>query len=185
MLKPARRLRRAVLVATMSLLAAAALSVTLVPAAQARTYRVSTEGGFVVRVGPLKVKSHPYLRDAVRAFGQPTSVRPGNGYCRARWRALGLTATFTSFGGISDFCGQGFFQAAVLRSSVWRTWAGLRVGMRSTRISDLHHDAEFIAGKWVLATQDVYGSDPSPTVSAIVSRGRVAALSLWVGGAGD
>jgi hypothetical protein len=167
------------------LLIAIAVSAISASDAGAKTLRITTEGGFVVRMGPLKVKSHPYLRDAVAAFGRPASVRPRRGFCTARWSAPRLTATFTSFGGISDFCAQGLLQAAVVRSSAWQTWAGLRVGMRSARIPELHHNAQFSDGKWVLATQDLYGSEPSPTVSALVRGGHVTALSLWVGAAGD
>jgi hypothetical protein len=170
---------------TILLLIATALFAVPAQAAPAETYGITTQGGFVVRMGPLRVKSHPYLRDAVAAFGQPTSVTPERGVCTARWSALRLTASFTSFGAVSDFCRQGLLQKAVVRSAVWRTWAGLRVGMRSTRVPELHHDAEFSGGKWVLATQDVIGSGPSPTVSAFVRAGRVNALSLWVGSAGD
>lgn len=150
-----------------------------------RTYAITTERGFVVRLGPLRVKTHPLLTDAARAFGSPTSTTPVSGACKVAWSALKLRATFTSFGGTSDYCGEGFFQSAVVRSSVWRTWAGLRVGMRSSRVPELHHNATFERGKWVLATQDVYGPEPSPTVSALVRNGRVVALSLWVGAAGD
>ena len=57
--------------------------------------------------------------------------------------------------------------------------------MRSSRVPPLHHNARFQRGKWVLATQDVFGSEPSPTVSALVRDGRVVALSLFVGRAGD
>jgi hypothetical protein len=166
------------------LVAAATLAFAAGQAA-AKTYRITVERGFVVRMGPLKVKSHPYLRDARAAFGRPASVRPGRGVCTVRWSALKVTAKFTSFGGIADFCGQGLFQTAVLRSSVWQTWAGLRVGMPSTRVRELHHNAKFTGGKWVLATESVFGAGPSPTVSALVSSGRVTALSLWVGQAGD
>jgi hypothetical protein len=159
--------------------------VALPAAAGARTYTITTERGFVVRMGPLRVKSHPYLRDAAAAFGRPGSVRPGRGACTARWPALKLKALFTSFGAVDDFCAQGLLQTAVVRSRVWRTWAGLRVGMPSARVRELHHNARFADGKWVLATQTVYGPEPAPTVSALVGGGRVRALSLWVGGAGD
>jgi hypothetical protein len=57
--------------------------------------------------------------------------------------------------------------------------------MRSSRIPELHPDAEFTRGKWVLATQSVFGSEPSPTVTAHVRGGRVRALSLFIGAAGD
>jgi hypothetical protein len=42
-----------------------------------------------------------------------------------------------------------------------------------------------VGGKWVLATQSVFGNDPAPTVSAHVRGGRVRALSLFIGAAGD
>jgi hypothetical protein len=155
------------------------------PAAGARTYRISTDDGFVVRLGPLNVKRAPYLRNARAAFGRPSRVRPVRGACKVRWGRLRLDATFTSFGGVTDFCRQGFLQTAVLRSSVWRTWAGLRVGMASSRVRELHRRARFERGKWVLASQTRYGPEPSPTVSALVRDGRVVALSLWVGAAGD
>jgi hypothetical protein len=166
-------------------LVATAVSLLSAGAAEARTLRIATEDGFVVRMGPLKVKIHPYLRDATAAFGRPSSVTAGRGVCRARWSSLRLTATFTSFGAIRDFCAQGLLQTAVVRSPAWQTWAGLRVGARSARIPELHHNAQFSDGKWVLATQDTYGEEPSPTVSALVRGGRVMALSLWVGAAGD
>jgi hypothetical protein len=164
-----------------------ALVVALVPAAacaRSLTIRVNSDG-FVSRLGPLHPLRHPFLRDARAAFGTPTSVRASRGECRARWAPLRLKTLFTSFGGISDFCGEGRLQTAVVRSRVWRTWKGLRVGMRSSRIPVLHPTAEFTRGKWVLATQSVFGNDPAPTVSAHVRGGRVRALSLFIGAAGD
>ena len=164
-----------------------ALVVALVPAAasaRSLTIRVNSDG-FVSRLGPLHPLRHPFLRDARAAFGTPTSVRASRGECRARWAPLRLKTLFTSFGGISDFCGEGRLQTAVIRSRVWRTWKGLRVGMRSSRIPELHPAAEFTRGKWVIATQSLFGSEPAPTVSAHVRGGRVRALSLFIGAAGD
>jgi hypothetical protein len=164
-----------------------ALVVAIVPAAasaRSLTIRVNSDG-FVSRLGPLHPLRHPFLRDARAAFGTPTSVRASRGECRARWAPLRLKTLFTSFGGISDFCGEGRLQTAVIRSRVWRTWKGLRVGMRSSRIPELHPAAEFTRGKWVIATQSLFGSEPAPTVSAHVRGGRVRALSLFIGAAGD
>ena len=164
-----------------------ALVVAIVPAAasaRSLTIRVNSDG-FVSRLGPLHPLRHPFLRDARAAFGTPTSVRASRGECRARWAPLRLKTLFTSFGGISDFCGEGRLQTAVVRSRVWRTWKGLRVGMRSSRIPELHPAAEFTRGKWVIATQSLFGSERAPTVSAHVRGGRVRALSLFIGAAGD
>jgi hypothetical protein len=162
-------------------------ALALLPAAapaRSLTIRVDSRG-FVSRLGPLHPLRHPFLRDARAAFGTPTTVRASRGECRARWGRLKLKALFTSFGGISDFCRDGRFQTAVVRSRVWRTWKGLRVGMRSSRIPELHPNAKFERGKWVLASQSVFGNDPAPTVSAHVRGGRVRALSLFIGAAGD
>lgn len=171
-------LRRAVLLAVV---------VALLPAAaQARSLTIKVDSrGFVSQLGSLHPLRHPFLRNARAAFGVPTTVSPSRGECRARWAKLRLKALFTSFGAISNFCRDGRFQTAVVRSRVWRTWKGLRVGMRSSRIPELHPNAEFTRGKWVLATQSVFGAEPSPTVTAQVRGGRVRALSLFIGAAGD
>ena len=167
-------------------IAATAVLTLPVAAPAATTYRIAVDKqGFAVRLGPLRANSHPHLRDAVSVFGAASSVRPGRGVCTARWNRLGLKALYTSFGAVEDFCEDGFLQSATLRSRIWRTWAGLRVGMRTSRIRRLHHNATFERGKWVLATQDVFGSEPSPTVTALVRNGRVSAFSLFVGRAGD
>ena len=125
-----------------------AVVVALVPAAaQARPLTIRVDArGFVSRLGPLHPLRHPFLRDARAVFGTPTAVRPSRGECRARWARLKLKALFTSFAAISDFCRDGRFQTAVVRSRVWRTWKGLRVGMRSSRIPVLHPNAEFTRG---------------------------------------
>jgi hypothetical protein len=167
------------------LLAAAIAALVAVPA-QARSLTIKVDSrGFVSRLGPLHPLRHPFRRDARAAFGRPTSVRPSRGECRVRWARLRLKALFTSFGGIADICAQGRFQTAVVRSRMWRTWKSLRVGMRSSRIPELHPNATFERGKWVLATQTLFGPDPSPTVTAHVRGGRVRALTLFVGAAGD
>jgi hypothetical protein len=167
-------------------LAAACAVAAVAPAAEAATYRIGIDRqGFVNRLGPLRPHSHPYPRDARAALGTPSSQKAGRGVCRLRWSRLKLSALFTSFGGISDFCRDGLFQSAVVRSRIWRTWEGLRVGMRSSRVPELHRGARFERGKWVLASQTVFGSEPAPTVSALVRRGRVTALSLFIGSAGD
>ena len=156
------------------------------PAAEATSYRITVDRqGFVNRLGPLRTHSHPHPGDARAAFGRPSSQRAGRGVCRVKWSRLRLSTLYTSFAAITDFCRDGFLQTAVVRSRIWRTWKGLRVGMRSSRVRALHRDARFERGKWVLATQSVFGSEPAPTVSALVHGGKVTALSLFVGAAGD
>jgi hypothetical protein len=170
---------------TAALLTLAACLLTTAPAA-AKSYTIRLDSrGFVSRLGPLRPQAHPFPRDARAVFGRPSSQRPGRGTCRLTWAALKLSALFTSFAAISDFCRDARLQTAVLRSKVWRSWKGLRVGMRSSRVRELHPNARFERGKWVLASQTVFGGEPSPTVSALVHGGHVTALSLFVGAAGD
>jgi hypothetical protein len=170
--------------ALLTLLATSALAAA--PATAATTYRIGVDSrGFVNRLGPLKPQSAPFPRDARAAFGRPSSQRAGRGTCTLRWSRLKLKVLFTSFAAITDFCRDGRIQTAVARSAVWRTWKGLRVGMRSSRVREMHRSARFERGKWILASQTVFGSEPSPTVSALVRDGRVTALSLFVGSAGD
>jgi hypothetical protein len=167
-------------------LAVAVASLLTVAPAGSKSYTIKVDSrGFVSRLGPLRPQTHPFPRDARAAFGRPSSQRTGRGTCRPKWAALKLSALFTSFAAISDFCRDARLQSAVLRSKLWRTWKGLRVGMRSSRVRELHVNARFERGKWVLASQTLFGSEPSPTVSALVHDGRVIALSLFVGAAGD
>jgi hypothetical protein len=105
--------------------------------------------------------------------------------CAVRWRRLRLVTKFTSFGGVQDFCNQGFLQTAVTHSRRWRTWEGLRVGMPTSSVRTRHPGARFRRGRWVLAAQSVIGTGASPTVEALVRGGRVSGFSIWVGGAGD
>ena len=164
------------------------IALSLVPGSSlARaTYRITTDKeGFPVRLGPLRATSGPHARDAVAAFGAASSVRPGRGICVARWNALGLKLTYTSFGAIPDFCRDVLLQTAVVRSSRWATWAGLRVGMRSSRVPALHHNARFQRGKWVLATQDVFGIEAvahgQRRQAAARSRTRSQRFALFAG----
>jgi hypothetical protein len=57
--------------------------------------------------------------------------------------------------------------------------------MPTSRVRELHRGARFRGGRWVLASESVIGTGPSPTVSALVRGGRVSGFSIWVGGAGD
>jgi hypothetical protein len=173
--------RRAALAA---LIAPALLGAAPAAANAALTIDVG-RGGFVVRLGSLDIRTGAMLADATRAFGRPSRVSPGDDVCVVRWSRVKLVTRFTSFGGVSDFCRQGFLQTAVTHSRRWRTWKGLRVGMPTSQVRERHPKARFRRGRWVLASQSVLGGTPSPTVEAMVRGGRVSGFSLWVGAAGD
>jgi len=59
--------------------------------------------------------------------------------------------------------------------------------MTSSRVADLHPSAELRRGTWWLRTAVSPFGDESeyPVVQALVSRGRVQALSGWIGAAGE
>ena len=110
------------------------------------------------------------------------------------WRRLRLRIYFANFGGVRP--GQttctssvGRAQTFVVRSSRFRTVRDLRVGQPSSSIKIKHPDAKFRpAGFWalVLATFPFGDSEePSPVLSALVTGGRVIALTGYIGGAGE
>jgi len=171
--------------AALAALIASALRCALPAGASAALTIDVGRGGFVVKLGALDIRRGAMLDDATRAFGRPSRVTPGDDVCVVRWSRLRLVTRFTSFGGVSDFCAQGFLQTAVTHSRRWRTWKGLRVGMPTSQVRERHPKARFRRGRWVLATQSVLGGGPSPTVEAMVRGGRVSGFSLWVGAAGD
>jgi hypothetical protein len=59
--------------------------------------------------------------------------------------------------------------------------------LASSTIPIKHKSAEFVNGAWwITSTIPPFGDEEEiATISAIVSGGRVRALRLWVGGAGD
>src|SRR3712207_5283745 len=128
----------------------AAVDAALAPAAaEAKTYRIAGERGLVVKLRPYRPADGPELADASAALGAPSKVDPTRGACHVTWAGLRLRALFTSFGGESDLCNDGLFQSAVVKSRMWVTWRGLRVGMASKRVPELHRNARFARGKWV------------------------------------
>lgn len=169
------------------LTAAAVIAALLVtPAASARSYRIVTSNGWIKRLGPMRL-SDPSLARAIAVFGQPSSIKPSGGSdgCRVKWPQRRMTAIFANFGG-SNACTRsgGMLQALTIRSRAWRTLGGLRVGNSTARMHRLYPDAELRRGVWELVIAQ-FGDLPVATVSALPRNGRVAALKLWVGGAGD
>lgn len=158
----------------------------LVPTASARSYRIVTSNGWITRLGPLHLND-PSLGHAISVFGQPSSIKPNGGpdACRVKWPGRRIAATFANFGG-SNACtlSGGMLQALTIRSRAWRTIGGLRVGHSTSRLHRLYPDAELRSGVWELVTAE-FGDTPVATISALPRNGRVAALKLWVGGAGD
>jgi hypothetical protein len=162
-------------------------------AAQGPSFTIRTNDGVITRIGTLRIfgRDAGTLARASAVFGRPSRIDPigdGSDACRVEWRRLRLNATFANFG-IDSACSPrgGRLQAATIRSPRFRTTRGIRVGIASSTIPIRHRSAQFVNGAWWIAsTTPPFGDEEEiATISAIVSGGRVRALRLWVGGAGD
>jgi hypothetical protein len=170
---------------------AAAAPASLRADASAHSYTIRTNQGYVARIGGFRPPRDATIAAAIRVFGRPSSQHETGGQCIVRWR-VGLRISFTNFGGIApgtSMCSPsvGLAQSFAARGSRFRSWAGLRPGMRSSRIADLHPYAQLRRGTWWLRTAVSPFGDESeyPVVQALVGGGRVRALSGWIGGAGE
>lgn len=176
---------RPVLAAVVALLVSAAAA----PAATVHTIRTNSDG-WITRIGPLRTRAEaPTLAKATAAFGMPSSLDPvgdGADACVIEWRPLRLRTTFSNFG-VGDACDEGVLQAATVRSRRFRTRRGLRVGDRSSTITEKHPNAVFRDNVWwITSAVSPFGDEERiATIAAIVQRGRVTILRLWVGAAGD
>jgi hypothetical protein len=189
-----RRLTRAA--RRCSLLASAALMLAAIPASTAgaaSSYTIETSRGFVARIGAFHPSRNPTIAAAQRVFGAPSSRKlTSDNSCLVEWRRLRLRITFANFGGHGPgqtTCSSsvGRAQSFTARGSRMRTWEGLRVGARSSTITERHHSAEFREGGWWLRTAVSPFGDESEyaVVSALVSQGRVNVLVGWIGAAGE
>ncbi len=171
---------------------AGAPAATAATQAQAASLTVVTREYFVSRIGPFRPSRDPRLSAATRALGRPSRLDLRGGTCRMTWRRLRLRIDFENFGGARP--GQttctpsvGKAQSFVARGPRIRTTENLRVGDPSSSIPEKHPDAEFRNGFWalVLATFPFGDDEEAPVVSALVSGGRVTALTGYIGGAGE
>ena len=184
-------------------LAALAASLCASPAV-ARSFTIETGSLAVSRLGPLKTTSSrtyaPTIRRAVRAFGQPSNSFNNGGGCVVKWRRLGLRMLFASFAGDPrGVCHPAVGRAqsfTIERSEKWRTWKGLRIGMRESRVLDLHPFADWFDGNrfydqgyWLRWNHSPFGDGGRyPVLAAHLKRGdegRVESFSGWIGAAGE
>jgi hypothetical protein len=165
---------------------------------------VKSIAGF--RVSPRTRRSTPTVRRVKRAFGTPASLRRGRGYsrasCTARWRRLGLTATFVNYGGHPP-CRFGYLQTARIsgpRAPRWAATIGGRPGVTSgTSLAFLEsevigEDNVFGRRLWTLSEIWVPYGDAGyiPAVSAsfsgtgrLLARNVVRGFEVYIGAGGD
>jgi hypothetical protein len=173
-------------------------------AAQARSYTIDT-AYVVTKLGPLKTKSSrhytPTLRKAIRAFGQPANSFRHFGGCVAKWRRLGLRIEFYNLGddGGRPPCHPtvGRTQSFTIeRSTKWRTWKGLPIGMPEEAVFDHHPTAGWIEdhehypdGYWLRENYSPIGEAGNyPILAAYLHDGDTAPVDSfygWIGSAGE
>lgn len=154
--------------------------------AKRRSYTIRTDDGWVKRIGPFRPQSSGTPGHAKAVFGTPSSVSSEGNVCHIEWRRLRFRTVFANFG-LGSACTLGSLQSATIRSSQFRTRRGIRVGSRSSAIPGRHRNAEFRGSSWWIASVHLpYGvGREQPTIRALVRNGRVYALKLWVGAAGE
>ena len=124
---------------------------------------VSELGGFSAN------GSHRTLRNAIKAWGKPSTRRSGGGFCDVNWSTVGVKAVFRSG------CGErSRIQWARLRSKRWTTERGLHVGDPTAKLKQLYPDAKFTVGAfWLYQAYDAFVQGDAPIVTAQMKGGAV------------
>jgi hypothetical protein len=180
-----------------------ALAISLCASAEAGAASYSLHvgsDGEVSAIGDFRIRQDPSLARAQQVFGTPDTRRNPSGAreaCSVHWRYAGLKMTFSNFGLIPagrTACDGEYGSAQVLAIAGdggrrWRTWAGLRIGMRERAIWRRHPSATRHSNSyWLTTVSRPHGAGcpcPAPGIRAKVKDGRVVSFHSWLGTAGD
>ena len=129
-----------------------------------RNKHVSALGGFSAN------GSHGTLRNAIKAWGKPSTRKSGGGgFCDVNWSTVGVKAVFVSGCGDSSR-----IQRATLHSKRWTTERGLHVGDPTAKVKQLYPGAEFTVGAfWLYKAYDAFVQGDAPIVTAQMKGGAV------------
>src|ERR1700709_2157285 len=121
--------------------------------------------------------SHGTLRNAVRAWGRPSTRKSaGGGFCRANWSTVGVRAVFLSGCGDSSR-----IQWAILRSKRWTTERGLHIGDPTAKLKQLYPGAQFTVGAfWLYKAYDAFVQGDAPIVTAQTKGGALSFIRAQV-----
>lgn len=175
-----------------TLVAGALLAVVLganVPAADAAvspkrveaTKRNGVKAIANLKVGPVGRQDSLTLNEVKRVLGDPVRMKGG---CDADYGA-GLTLSFESFGGEAN-CSRKFLQSVTIKRRAWKVLVGsrkYRVGMSKDRIP--RNARRFPGFGFQLASMPFIGTRTGSVFAKVGSRGRISAIVLFIGGAGD
>src|SRR6059058_4983248 len=136
-----------------------------------RNNHVSELGGFRAN------GSHGTLRNAIRAWGRPSTRKSGGGgFCDVNWSTAGVKAVFRS--GCGD---RSRIQWAIVRSKRWTTERGLHIGDPMTKLKQLYPDAKFTVGAfWLYQAYDAFVQGKAPIVTAQTKGGAVSFIRAQV-----
>lgn len=141
-----------------------------------------------VQIGRYKVKEDGTLGGAIRAFGQPSSLRRRDVTCLARWQARGVRISFYNLGGQNPCQGRyGYFGEGIITGRGWATAKGLRIGDPARRVSALYGPRR-VSGSWawLLTRRSPYGAGSVyAALSARIQSGRVTAFRVKYQAGGD
>ena len=140
-------------------------------AIKVRNKQVSELGGFRAN------GSHGTLRNAIKAWGKPSTRKSGGGgFCDVNWSTVGVKAVFRS--GCGD---SARIQWARLRSKRWTTERGLHVGDPTAKLKQLYPGAEFTVGAfWLYKAYDAFVQGNAPIVTAQSKGGAVSFIRAQV-----
>jgi hypothetical protein len=149
-------------------------------------------GGSVVRgdvqIGRYLVKRDGTLGGAIRAFGQPSSLRRRDVTCLARWSGPGVRISFYNLGGQNP-CQRryGYFGEGIITGRGWATGRGLRIGDSARRVSALYGQRRVSgAWAWLLTRRSPFGDGGVyAALSARIHHGRVTAFRVKYQAGGD
>lgn len=142
--------------------------------------------GQIARLGELVDPAAASLPVAKRTFGDPRPTRRDRVLCPARWPGLGLLINFVDLGGGNPCTSEGNAQSARVTTARWSTARGLHVGDRVGRLRELYPNASRHGRSWWLVSRrSPFGEGRFAPLAAVVADGRVRALEVWIGGAGE
>jgi hypothetical protein len=160
------------------LLLAALVALALPSSASAADLVIKVRNKHVSSLGGFRTNgSHGTLRNAVRAWGRPSTRKSaGGGFCRVNWASAGVKAVFVSGCGDSSR-----IQRATLHAKRWTTERGLHVGDPTARLKQLYPGATFtVSYFWLYKAYDSFVQGDAPIVEAQMKGGAVNLIQVQV-----
>jgi hypothetical protein len=165
--------------------------------------RIRVSGPAVESIGPFQVQTGS-LREAIDAFGVPSSYQRSDELCEVTWRDTGLTINFVPLGGANPCGSEGAVGSAVVSGDPaeqvgWTIENGLHVGSTQDEVRSQYPrmkalpvysgtEEQIPAGRdWSLVTRPSASGVGNSTVSLAVrlNRSNAVAYAAYVGAGGE